>query len=49
MDADFNASRNIATLGRAVNHVEKSNDMCCSIAHVHSGLKSIPSLFSVVG
>jgi putative transposase len=49
MDADFNASRNIATLGRAVNHVEKSNDMCCSIAHVYSGLKPIPSLFSVGG
>jgi len=44
MDADVNASLNIATLGRAVNHVEKSNDMCCSIAHVYSGLKPIPSL-----
>jgi len=43
-DADFNASLNIATLGRAVNHVEKSNDMCCSIAHGYSGLKPIPSL-----
>ena len=49
MDSDFNASINIATLGRAVNHVEKSNDMCCSIAHVYSGLKPIPSLFSVGG
>ncbi len=39
MDADFNASRNIATLGRAVNHVEESNDMCCSIAHDYLGLK----------
>jgi len=38
-DADINASKNIATLGRAVNHVEKSNDMCCSIAHFYSGLK----------
>ena len=44
MDADVNASINIATLGRAVNHVEKSNDMCCSIAHAYSGLKPIPSL-----
>jgi IS605 OrfB family transposase len=44
MDADVNASLNIATLGRAVNHVEKSNDMCCSIAHVYSGLKPTPSL-----
>lgn len=44
MDADVNASLNIATLGRAVNHVEKSNDMCCSIAHARSGLKPIPSL-----
>jgi putative transposase len=44
MDADVNASLNIATLGRAVNHVEKSNDMCCSIAHGYSGLKPIPSL-----
>jgi len=44
LDADYNASINIATLGRAVNHVEKSNDMCCSIAHVYSGLKPIPSL-----
>jgi len=34
MDADVNASINIATLGRAVNHVEKSNDMCCSIVLV---------------
>lgn len=30
-DADFNASKNIATLGRAVNHVEKST-MYCSFA-----------------
>lgn len=33
MDADVNASLNIASLGRAVNHVEESNSMCCSIAH----------------
>lgn len=45
LDADYNASQNIASLGRAyVNHAEKSNDMCCSIAHVYSGLKPIPSL-----
>lgn len=45
MDADVNASLNIATLGAIVNSpFEKSNDMCCSIAHVYSGLKPIPSL-----
>jgi IS605 OrfB family transposase len=44
MDADFNASKNIATLGAIVNSPEKSNNMCCSIAHVYSGLKPIPSL-----
>jgi IS605 OrfB family transposase len=42
MDADVNASLNIATLGRAVNHVEKST-MYCSL-HSLSGLKPIPSL-----
>ena len=45
MDADVNASLNIATLGAIVNSpFEKSNDMCCSIAHGYSGLKPIPSL-----
>jgi len=45
IDADVNASLNIATLGRAINHVEKSNDMCCSIvAHNYSGLNPILSL-----
>jgi len=40
IDADFNASLNIATLGAIINSpFEKSNDMCCSIAHVYSGLK----------
>ena len=40
LDSDYNASLNIASLGRAyVNHAEKSNDMCFSIAHVYSGLK----------
>lgn len=47
MDADVNASINIATLGRAVNRVEKSNAMCCAIAHVASGLKPNPSLCAV--
>lgn len=44
MDADLNAAINIATLGRVVNHVEESNDMCCSIAHVYSVLKPTTSL-----
>ena len=45
MDADVNASLNIATLGAIVNSpFEKSNDMCCSIAHARSGLKPTPSL-----
>lgn len=44
MDADANASLNIATLGASVNRPGKSNDMCCSIAHVYLGLKPIPSL-----
>lgn len=45
LDADYNASLNIASLGRAyVNHAVESNDMCCSIAHFYSGLKPIPSL-----
>jgi len=45
LDSDYNASLNIASLGRAyVNHAGKSNDMCCSIAHVYSGLRPIPSL-----
>ena len=48
MDADANASINIATLGRAVNRVEKSNAMSCAIAQVASGLKPNPSL-RVVG
>ena len=43
LDADYNASLNIASLGRAyVNHAEKS-DMFCSL-HSYSGLKPIPSL-----
>jgi IS605 OrfB family transposase len=39
IDADYNASKVISLLGRTVNCAEKSNDMCCSITHVHSGLK----------
>ena len=43
LDADFNASLNIASLGRAyANHAGKS-DMSCSL-HSYSGLKPIPSL-----
>jgi len=44
IDADYNASKVISLLGSAVNQSEKSNDMCCSIAHVYSGLKPNPSL-----
>lgn len=43
LDADYNASLNIASLGRAyVNHAEIS-DMFCSL-HSYSDLKPIPSL-----
>ena len=43
LDADYNASLNIASLGRAyVNHAGKST-MYCSL-HSYSGLKPIPSL-----
>ena len=43
LDADYNASLNIASLGRAyVNHAEKST-MYCSL-HSFLGLKPIPSL-----
>lgn len=45
MDADFNASINIASLGRAINHAERWNDMCCTI-HTFTS-KAQPSL--VVG
>src|SRR5690606_33867951 len=47
MDADANASITIATLGRAVNRIGKSNAMCCAISHVASGLKPNPSLCAV--
>lgn len=42
MDADVNASLNIATLGASVNKPEKSS-MYCSL-HSYSGLKPTPSL-----
>jgi len=41
IDADYNASKVISLLGRTVNCAGESNDMCCSIAHVYSGLKPI--------
>jgi IS605 OrfB family transposase len=34
VDADFNAAKNIASLGVAINQSEKSNDVCCSLQHV---------------
>ncbi len=43
VDADFNASINIASLAVAVNQPERSN-MYCSLALHYSGLKPIPSL-----
>jgi transposase len=46
-DADVNAAHNIAAWGVAVNTPEKST-MYCSL-HSLSGLKPIPSLFSVDG
>lgn len=45
MDADVNASLNIATLGRAVNHAGRWNDMCCTVHSFTS--KAQPTL--VVG
>lgn len=45
LDSDYNASLNIATLGRAVNHAERWNDMCCTVHPFTS--KAQPSL--VVG
>ncbi|WP_430735863.1 zinc ribbon domain-containing protein [Gracilibacillus dipsosauri] len=49
MEADVNASLNIASLGRAVNHVEESNTMCCSVEHIYSGLKPNSSALPWVG
>lgn len=34
LDADYNASQNIASLGRAVNHAGRWNDMCCTVHHL---------------
>ena len=45
LDADYNASLNIALLGRVVNHAERWNDMCCTVHPFTS--KAQPSL--VVG
>ena len=39
IDSDYNASKVISLLGRTVNCAGESNNMCCSIAHVYSGLK----------
>lgn len=47
IDADYNASKVISLLGQTVNSAEKST-MYCSL-HSLSGLKPIPSLFSVGG
>lgn len=48
LDSDYNASLNIASLGRAyVNHAGKS-DMFCSL-HSYLGLKPIPSALAVGG
>jgi len=41
IDSDYNASKVISLLGRTVNCAGESNNMCCSIAHVYSGLKPI--------
>ena len=43
MDADINASKNIATLGCSVNNSEKSSMYSCALHY--SDLKPIPSLF----
>lgn len=45
LDSDYNASLNIASLGRAVNHAGRWNDMCCNVHSFTS--KAQPSL--VVG
>lgn len=47
MDADFNASINIATLGATVNSPEKSDMYSCSVHYL--GLKPIPSALAVGG
>lgn len=48
LDSDYNASLNIASLGRAyVNHAGESNMFC--YLHSYSGLKPIPSALAVGG
>jgi IS605 OrfB family transposase len=47
IDADFNAAKNIASLGVAINQPEKSNDVCCSTSHIHLGLKPASCLAKV--
>ena len=47
MDADVNASRNIATLGCSVNNSEKSDMYSCTVHY--SDLKPIPSALAVGG
>ena len=43
LDADYNASKNIASLGRAyVNHAERWNDMCCTVHHLFTSKAPIP-------
>lgn len=47
MDADVNASLNIATLGRVVNHAGESDMYSCSVHYL--GSKPIPSALAVDG
>lgn len=47
MDADVNASLNIATLGRVVNHAGESDMYSCSVHYL--GSKPIPSALAVGG
>jgi hypothetical protein len=48
IDADYNASKIISFLGRAINHAERLNDMCCSTAHLFKS-KTHSSPFGVCG
>jgi len=47
MDADVNASLNIATLGRVVNHAGESDMYSCSVHYL--GSKPIPSALAFLG
>lgn len=47
LDADYNASLNIATLGRVVNHAGESDMYSCSVHYL--GSKPIPSALAVGG